>query len=193
MANPFETVILKLKDLGFFQFFLPFIFSAAVFYGLLRKSQIFGDAKQNITINAIVSMVAAFMVWAYPIIAGINIETQMATFWTLSMIAALPIIVTLLFVGFILPPDLPKGLAERLKGRPFYALIIVFVLIGFGILVASGLFAIFLPSGIGGEGFGGFSLSDDTILTIVIVIIMVASAVAIVFASGREEKPKASP
>jgi hypothetical protein len=185
MANPFASVILRLRDLGFFSFFLPFILSAAIFYGLLRKSQIFGEGKQNITVNAIVALVAAFMVWAYPIIAGVDIETQMATFFTLAMIATLPVIVALLLIGFVVPANLPNFFKDNLKGKPLFALIIVFILIGFGILVSSGLFSLFIPAGFG-DGFG-FSLDNDTILTIVVVIIMVISAVFVVFATGRGE------
>jgi len=80
MANPFETVILNMRETGMFQFMLPFMLSSAIFYGLLRKSQIFGDPARSVTVNAVVALVASFMIWASPIILGIDIETRLASF-----------------------------------------------------------------------------------------------------------------
>ena len=97
MASPFEDVILRLADLGFFKFLLPFLLTAAIFYGLLRKSQVFGKPEENVAVNAIVALVAGFMVWAYPIIAGVDIETQFSTFIFQSTLAMFAIIIGVMF------------------------------------------------------------------------------------------------
>ena len=184
MASPFETVILRLKDLGMFQFFFPFMLSAAIFYGLLRKSQIFGDPKGNTAVNAVVALVASLLVWASPIIAGIDIQTQMAAFFTQAIIVSFTVMVGLLIASFVLPPNLPEHLKGNLKGKYLVGLLIVFLLIGFGILVSSGLITVFFPAGI---GVGG-GVSDETVLTLGIVLLMVISVAVIVFAVGRGEK-----
>ena len=182
MASPFETVILKLRDLGMFKFFFPFMLSAAIFYGLLRKSKIFGDPKENAVINAVIALVASFMVWAYPIIAGVNIETQMAAFFTQAMIASLVVMFGLLIASFALPTGLDKSLEGVLKGKYLLGLVIVFILIGVGILASSGLINVFFPSGIGG---GGINFSDETVLTLGIIILLVITVAVIVFLGGK--------
>ena len=66
MATPLENVIIRLNQLRFFAF-LPFILTAAVMYGLLSRSKIFGEPEKNTAINASIALVSAFLVWAYPI------------------------------------------------------------------------------------------------------------------------------
>lgn len=53
----FQNLISNLESVGFFQYFLPFILVIAVFYGLLRKFEIFEDQ----AVDATVSIVAAFL------------------------------------------------------------------------------------------------------------------------------------
>jgi hypothetical protein len=181
VTSPFETVILKLKDLGMFQFFFPFMLSAAIFYGLLRKSKIFGDPKENTAINAVVALVASLMVWASPIIAGINIETQLAAFFTQAMVASLVVMIGLLIASFILPPNLPDILKGVLAGKYLIGLLVAVILAVFGILISSGLITAFFPQGFGA---GGINISDETILTIGILILM-GTTVAILVIGGK--------
>jgi len=182
MASPFETVILRLKDLGMFQFFLPFMLSAAIFYGLLRKSKLFGEGKENVTVNAVVAMVASFMVWASPIITGVSIEVELAKFFTQAMLAMVVILVGLLALTMFVPAG---GLGEKLKefglGKRFYmAVLVAAILVAVGVLVSSGLIVVFFPSGI---SVGG-GLSNETIITIGILILMVGT-VAILVIGGK--------
>ncbi len=58
MVNPFELLVSNLSSLGFFNFFLPFLFVFAVLYGLLLKSHALGeDAK----VAGVVSLAMAFL------------------------------------------------------------------------------------------------------------------------------------
>ncbi len=177
MANPFQTVILKLRDMGAFQFLFPFMLTSAVFYGLLRKSQIFGEPDKNISVNAVVALVASFMVWAYPILSGVNIEQELASFFMHGVSATLTIMVGLLISSMFIQPNLPKQLSEIFgdKKTTFWSVVLVAaLLIGGGILVSSGLINIFFP--------GGFSswLSSDTASTIMVVLLVLGVIYVIV-------------
>lgn len=181
MANPFETVILKMKDLGMFQFMFPFLLSAAIFYGLIRKSKVFGEPEKNVAINAVVSLVAAFMVWSYPILAGVDIETQLASFFMQGMSATLVILIGLLISSMFMPPDLPAELSKIFKTGKFGSVILIAgILIGGGILVSSGMIKIFLPQNL----FSNMGISDDMILTIGVLLLLVISVGVIVFVGG---------
>ena len=184
MASPFEIVILKLRDLGAFQFLFPFILTAAVFYGLLRKSQLFGPPEKNVTVNGTVALVAAFLVWAYPILSGVNVETQLATFAFNGTIAILVVMIGLMIVGMFLPPDLPAKLGEKLGNKAIGAILIFGIIVGIAIFFSSGLSSIFMPSiSIG-------AISTDTLLAIIVLIILVATIIVLAIPWGKEEKAK---
>lgn len=183
MASPFETVILRLSDLGFFKFLLPFLLTAAIFYGLLRKSKVFGPPEENIAVNAIVALVAGFMVWAYPIIAGVDVQAQFSKFIFQSTVAMFTIIVGLLIAGMFFPSDLPKTIGDIVKsGRGLAIIIIASILIVAGILVSSGLSNLVIPPGLltgGGIGFGG--VDQTTLLSAIVILAMGAAVMGIVW------------
>ena len=172
MATPMENAIIALKNFGAFQFLFPFMLTAAIFYGLLRKSKIFGEPEKNMVVNATVALVAAFMVWAYPILAGVNIETQLSMFFFYGTISILTISIGLMILGMFLS----KGVGEYLEvkmGKTFWGGILgIGLLIGFGILISSGLIStIFGP-------VPGASWEDIQGLIAVIIIIIVLMAIA---------------
>jgi len=116
MANPFDFVIVRLNSLGFFQLLL-FVLTSAVFYGLLRKSKLFGEPDKNIVVNGVVSLVAAFLVWSAPTLLGIDIQTSTTTFFVQGISATLVVMVALMITGMFAPEGLGKVLQESLKGK----------------------------------------------------------------------------
>ena len=184
-VNPFEMVISRMYELGMFQFLFPFMLSSAIFYGLLRKSQIFGKPEDNVAVNAIVALVASFLVWSAPIIMGIDIQTMLIPFFVQSLSATLVIMMGLLIAGMFFPPDLPGLLKERFQTGGFWSVVIVGgVLIGFVILLTSGLGNIFFPPG--EEGIAG--LSEDVVTIVLVVIILAVSTVAVVGIGGKKKE-----
>jgi hypothetical protein len=184
MTSPFEVVILNLQKIGAFNFLFPFMLTAAVFYGLLRRSQIFGKPEENVAVNAVVALVAAFMVWAYPILAGVNVEVMLSTFFFQGVLATLVVIVGLLIISMFMPKGLGETLSEKLKPGWLIGIIILGLLIGFGVLFSSGAINIFFPSGIGG------GISEDLIISIAVVIGLIAVLGLIVWITTKGEKGK---
>ena len=156
MASPFETIILRLKDLGAFEFLFPFMLTAAIFYGLLRKSKLFGEPERNVVVNATVALVAAFMVWSYPILAGVSIQQQLATFMFQSLVALLVVMVGLMAAAFF---GEKIGLSEK---QLSVAILIMVGLVGGAVLFSSGLASIFFPSGMPTT----FEIDEDTLVGI---------------------------
>lgn len=176
MATPFETAILKMRELGLFQFMFPFMLTSAIFYGLLRKAQIFGEPEKNVAVNAVVALIAAFMVWASPIIAGIDIEVQLITFFVHGLSAIVVIMLGLLVAGMFFPPNLPEVLDKKFeKGGFWIALLIFGILIGAGILIPSGLINVFLPAGVAMP-----EITSDIFITIGVILLLVITVLAIV-------------
>lgn len=185
MANAFETVILKMRDLGMFQFLLPFMLTTTIFYGLLRKSKIFGEEFRAITVNAVISLVAAFMVWAAPIILGVNMETSMSAFFLQGTTATLVVLVGLLMTSMFFPPDLAaefKSL-EILK-RHGGKFIVIGLVLAVALVVSSGLINVFLPAGLRIGAGGGF-WTDETISSISIIGLLLGTVLILVWGGGK--------
>lgn len=200
MVSPMETVILKLRDIGFFEFLLPFMISAAILYGLLRRSQLFGSPEKNVAVNAVVSLMVAFMVWAYPIISGVSLEKTLSVFFVQGFIAMLVMVLGVSMIGVLFPEGMAQELGKRMHGGGMYLVIIaISVLVFAGLLFTSGLSAVIFPSGTGGPGDLSSLLSPDVILTIVLVVVLGVIVIAIAVLGGgggkggskEEEKPKA--
>ena len=54
----FELIIENLRNIGFYNFFLPWILVLSIVYGILVKTEVFGDNK---SVNAIVSIAISFI------------------------------------------------------------------------------------------------------------------------------------
>lgn len=184
MASPFEIVIGRLRDLGFFEFLLPFLLSSAIFYGLLRRSQLFGPPEKNVAVNAVVALVAAFMVWAYPVLIGVNIGEQLAQFFFSGVVILLTVMVGLLITGMFFKKSLGEIIEEKFKGNMVVSLLILGAILAIGVAISSGLTGVFFPQSIVG------GISEDIILTIIVVILMVVTVLGLV--SLGAEAPKGS-
>lgn len=180
-GNPFDTAILKMHELGVFQFVMPFMLSSAIFYGLIRKSQIFGPPEKNVAVNAVVALVASFMVWAAPIIAGIDITTQLVSFFTQGMTATLVILVGLMIASMFFPPNLSEQLSKAFgeKGRVWGIIIVAALLVGGGVLFSSGLISVFFPEGV------RIALSSDIFITVAILLLLVITVLVIIVPGGK--------
>ncbi|MBI1978645.1 MAG: hypothetical protein HYS62_01125 [Candidatus Aenigmarchaeota archaeon] len=178
MPTFFETAILKLQGLGFFTFLLPFILTAAIIYGGLRRAQLFGEPERNVAVNAVVAFVISLFVWAAPIILGIDIETKLSAFFIQGFSVSLIVLIALVLAGMFFPPDLAKSLSDKFKGPAFWGIIIVTALIvGVVILVSSGLSTVLFPKGI------GINLSSDLVLSVVALLVLVGIIAVIVRAA----------
>jgi len=182
MANLLETVIIRLNELGFFAF-LPFLLTAAILYGILRRSKIFGDPKENIAVNATVSLVAAFMVWAYPIISGMSIEEYQnlySTFFFRGTFASLFFFFGVLIVSMFLPKSLGETLGE-LKNSKIILTIILGVFVFAGIISSSILSTVFGIS-------SGITTDTDLLYSIIFLVVFIAIIGIVVWLTGRGEK-----
>jgi uncharacterized membrane protein YjfL (UPF0719 family) len=183
LIDPFSSVILRLKGLGFFNFLLPFMISSAVFYGLLRKSQIFGPAERNVAVNATVAMGIAFFIWAFPILQGINIEEQLSAFFAQSLVAMLVLMVGVMITGMLLPQNLPELLGEKFKAGGAWSLLFVGgILVGIALLVTSGLTGIFFPAGMVS------SIPEDVINIVAVMAFLLITVIIFVGWVGKGEK-----
>lgn len=186
MTTGLETVLINLNRMGFFAF-LPFLLTAAIFYGLLRRSKLFGEPERNVVVNAVVAIVAAFMVWAYPIISGTSIEEYQlffSTFFLKGTIATLTIVIGLIIAGMFFPEKegISSTLIDKLKGRFGMGIVVFGLLIAAGVLIASGAASFF--------GIQIGEIDRDFVYSIIFLVVFIGIIGFVVWITGKEEKKK---
>ncbi|MEM5792783.1 MAG: hypothetical protein QXY45_00270 [Candidatus Aenigmatarchaeota archaeon] len=202
MPDVFTIVILKLREMGAFNFLFPFMLTTAIFYGLLRRSKIFSIVKKQYrrekttqklieeevevgtSINAIIALIAGFMVWAYPILSGINVEEQLASFFMHGIVATLVLIVAIIMTSMFLPPNIPEQLKKALGESKVAIVLLACVIIGVIIFVTSGLLNLIV-----GPVLVKLDLGNDTILTLVVLALLILPLIFI-FREGVQETPQ---
>ncbi len=165
-----ESVLLLgvqgLREMGFFDFFLPLILFFAIIYGALDKTKIFGDDKKDI--NAIIA-------FAISLIAA-------TTSWVLRGVAGfLPWVgfIALIVVAFLMLAALIVGdVTELVRSRWVKIGGILFVIAGLGLGVWYGLG---LDKRFAGTGTG---ISETDIAIVVVLAIFIGAFYLIVRGTG---------
>jgi hypothetical protein len=156
MPNPFEILVTNLTSLGFFNFFLPFIFTFAVVYGLLLKLGMLGEDPKVI---GVVSMAVAFFTIGFggPLLGEFFIN--LVGFATIVLAG---ILVIVLFVGFA-----GGDVSSLMQGKGITA-----IMAGLAIIVIYSIF----------QSVSGSTLGND-IISIFLVMIILGGA--IVYITGK--------
>lgn len=179
MTSPFERVILRWcgpEGMGFCQFLFPFMLSSAIFYGLLRKSKIMGEDSE--VVNATIALVASFMIWAYPVIVGIDITKAMTAFFMQGFVVALFTIIGISIASMAHPKI--QDLFEKNKFVPI-TFVFIFLAVGVLLVFTSGLWEVF---------GGGITISpqiSETVISIGVLGLMLITIFFIV--KGTSPKP----
>lgn len=186
----FMEIIAAWKEYGIFEFYLPFVLMFAIFYGLLSKSKLFGEAKEKRVrnINIFVSIVAALFVMVYTP-AGISLTEFFGTFFTQTMVALTTILCFALILFMLLPvgsiEDMFKEPGKYMKYIiPIAALIMIFVFVSAGGLELFGIY-------IGKPGMPGLPEIEISTEDIVLVFLILVFVLVIWFISrdgGKEGK-----
>jgi len=134
MVSPFEAVARRLGELGVYDFLLPWLITSAIIWGLLEKSQIFGEGKA--AINSVLSISISFFIWGFLIFTGSKeVGSSLSKFFTQMSFVAVGFAVILL-VGSLFYPDFPEALEERIPKESMFWIVVV---IGLVIAISVGL------------------------------------------------------
>lgn len=178
MANIFQIAVERLSELGFYNFFLPFILFTTLFYAVLRKTQVLGESP---LIHGIISVAVGLFVFGAPAIAGVNLAESLTAFVTQAAIIILVFVVGFLVISFFYP-NVTEKLTEIFP-KPGPGGWMVWSILG--IAVVLGLFP-FLKNSLG-KAFEGIKIPGD-LLTMVVVIVVVLVVFLIVTVSRGIEK-----
>ncbi len=166
-------LILAGKELGIFQFYIPFMVMFAILYGLLNKTKIFGEEKKAKTINLIISIGISLFLMQYALAAPLaNFFAQ----FTGSIFAILIGILGFLMVTYLLLALVGGKLPEPEKYVKY--LVLTGIILSVAAFISSGGAVIF--PGISISNFpqtlpsvGGLSSGDIAIILMIIFAIIV--------------------
>lgn len=127
--NPFELLVYNLNQLGFYGFLLPWIFTFAIVFALLVKSEVLGDDKKVI---GVISLVIAFFITGF---GAVPLGEFLVSVFGLAVMIIAGIMIVILFAGMT-GFDL-TGMTDN------KALLAVAAAIGFIVLLTAGVAGVF--------------------------------------------------
>lgn len=173
----FDSIVIAANETGVFAFYLPFLITFALFYGLFKKANIFGRAAGDNqgkdtgnAINAILSFgIALYVIGFTPV--GVTVAEFFGAFFSYTTILISTFVIGAVLFSVI--PGLDK--TDKFQKNAIKAMISITALVLIGIFISSGGLVVFGPqaTGIGGFGIGGIELSSQDILIIVFGLITV--------------------
>jgi len=141
MVNPFQLITERLAGLGIFSFFLPWIITAAIMWGLLKRSKMFDPS-----INAILSIALSFFIWGYLAQTAFEIGAPLAAFITQGFVLILVFVFGLVGASMFYP-KFSETLTEVFKSS---SMIWIFLGLFFGVIFfTSGLYTVLFTSPLG--------------------------------------------
>ncbi len=170
----FQNVVQRLIDLGFYEFFLPFILVAAITYAVLRKTKLLGESS---FLNGIISLSLALFIFGLPVLSGVSIVKPLTSFFGSIWVVMLILVGGMLLASFFVP-DLVSRLMTEMKGG---GMIWWMIVAGLVIAIISGLFG-FITKPI--SMLKGGPLKD---LIIIFSVLMIAIIIIAITAAAKKE------
>jgi len=178
-------IITGAKEYGIFDFFLPFILTFAIFYGLLIKTKIFGQGedKQPTRFNKTISMVISLVIAAYVMIytpVGITLSTFFANLSAQTLVVVMSLL-GFLMIMYLMMNVLQPG-ATWNKTKFIWVVVVIAAILGVGVFLSSGGAAIF-P---GIKTPISISLGNIDPGTLAVIVVIVLTGLVIYFLSRSE-------
>ncbi len=132
------------KEFGIFDFYLPFIIMFAIIFGVLMKTQIFGDPSKQKGVkglNVILAGAISLFVMIYTPV-GVTLAQFLSTLFAETLIVIVTLLAIMLVV-FLVMPMLGVKFDETGKKRAGGVVIALIILIGVGVFISSGGLAFF--------------------------------------------------
>lgn len=158
-----------LREIGFFDFFLPFILFFAIIYGALQKTQVFGEGRRDIDsiIAFVIALIASTTGWVLKGITG---------FLPWVGFTAIIIVCFLMLAAMVGGGDV----SQLFKKPYFIAAGVIFI----AVILFFGVFFTFGWDKIAGGVAGGAGISETDIALVIMLIIGLGAFALIVKGGG---------
>lgn len=186
VAQGLQDIINVAKDIGIFQFYLPFIIAFAILYGLLQKVNVLGSKGLNILVSL---AIAGFVMIYTPV--GITLSQFFINLFGNAIVVILTIVVIAILASVLATGGI-FDFKKVTDMKYWWAIgLPLFILLAVGVFVASGGTSIFpglkiSPKELFSPVTGLFGISSTTLA----LIILIAGTGLIVWFFGKKETDK---
>jgi len=132
----FEDLLLTGMEFGVFDFYLPFVLSFAIIYGILQKANIFGTERVGRNINLVVSVILSLFIIGYTTV-GVTLAAFFGTMFTGTIMIVVTLLSTMM-VLYVLGALAGIHIPGEQPGRWNAVLILIAVLLASVVFVYSG-------------------------------------------------------
>jgi len=136
-TTPFGTVVDIMVNLGFYDFFFPFIITSVLVFALLKKSKVLGEGT---AINVVFAFSVGMLVLGFPVLTGATFGTELSTFFVQATVWIMLFVIGIVMAS-IFYPDIGGFLTKHFTNRTF---LYVMLALGISIFVLSGMLSVFL-------------------------------------------------
>jgi len=181
------------KEFGIFQFYLPFMISFAIIYGILSKVKLFGGEKLGRNVNLIVSGVLSLFLIGYTPV-GISLAEYFGSVFTGTILVVVTILGSLMILymlGQLVGIEVPvKGAGKKWA----VLLLLLAVILAVGVFASSGGLSFFPGFTLPGVTLPSFpvpvlpSLPSFTLQDIAMIMVFLGT-VGLLYWMTREGKP----
>jgi uncharacterized membrane protein len=188
----FEDIIATGKGLGLFDFYLPFVLSFAIIYGILRKAKIFGDERVGRTTDLIVAVVLSLFIIGYTPV-GVTLATFFGTMFTGTVMIVVTLLGTMMIL-YMFGSLVGVNIREKQSAKKWTALLIlVAIIVAAAAFVTSGGMSFFEAAGVGAQlslpAMPSIKISAEDVVIFGGAILFLA-AVVWMYGGGKESKEK---
>ena len=172
----FGDLIVRLSDFGFLDFFLPFVFTAAITFAFLRKSKVVSESP---FMNGIIAFVVGMLVMALPVLANVSFTEQFSTFFVQVTFLIVGLIVAAVIMSMFFP-SMGAILGNWAKNP---VILLGFFIVGVVIFLSSGLVGVFIePTDPEVTGIEPDTPGPDRDIVILVAIAIIIMVIIIIFA-----------
>ena len=153
-----------------FEFYLPFLLTFTLFYGLMERVKPFGASQRRL--HVIISLIAAFYILIFSPFAG-QISSFFASFFAETSLVIVTLLVGMMVVALLTGMGFKEDDWNKVWKRAFSGIVLLGFILAVALFISSGGLNLFGGAG----GFGGipFGLSSEDLLIIGLVVITVAA------------------
>jgi hypothetical protein len=164
----FETLLSGTSGQVVFEFYLPFLLTFTLFYGLMERVKPFGESQRRLHI--IISLIAAFYILIFSPFAG-QISSFFANFFAETSLVIVTLLVGMMIVALLTGMGFKQDDWNKVWKRAFGGIVMLGFIVAAAIFVSSGGLTLLGN----GTTLGGLTLSSDDLIIIGLVVITVAA------------------
>lgn len=164
----FETLLSGTGGTVVFEFYLPFLLTFTLFYGLMERVKPFGEHQTRL--HVIIALIASFYILLFSPVA-VQISSFFANFFAETSLVIVTLLVGMMIVALLTGMGFKQEDWNKVWKRAFGGIVLLGFIVAAAIFISSGGLNLFGAAG----NLGSLGISSEDLLIIGLVVITVAA------------------